>query len=205
MTDEKFTLQTPMTNFAKVRREEDVTPSLAQSMGLDAETIQTLLDLLNPLHGELDRQTYDEKVRDDFDAPRDKEYSINITGQMEADLTQAVLILENRKRAALAPGNAGAVEAWHPTAAQIASACLSYRHDFGLLDDEQRKTVKHAAVEWLRAWQKEGAGSDRNEIIERCARVVDHANREGPYQAIAAASRIRALAAPLPATQGDDK
>jgi hypothetical protein len=30
--------------------------------------------------------------------------------------------------------------------------------------------------------------------IERCAQVVDECNREGPYNAIGAASRIRALA-----------
>lgn len=65
-------------------------------MSMDRETIQTLLDLLNPLHGSLDRQTYDEKLKADFDAPRDAEYSVNITAQQESDLTQAVLILENR-------------------------------------------------------------------------------------------------------------
>lgn len=66
----------------------------------DGETIQALLDLLNPLHGELDRQTYYERLHSNFDAPRDAEYSVNITVQMERDLTQAVLILEQRKRAA---------------------------------------------------------------------------------------------------------
>lgn len=34
---------------------------------------------------------------------------------------------------------------------------------------------------------------DRNAAIEECAAVVDQCNREGPYQAIAAAKRIRAL------------
>lgn len=66
---------------------------------MDAETIQILLDLLNPLHGELDRQTYDEKVRENFDAPHDRQYSVDITARMERDLTQAVLILEGRKAA----------------------------------------------------------------------------------------------------------
>ena len=33
----------------------------------------------------------------------------------------------------------------------------------------------------------------RNAIIEQCAAVVDECNREGPYQAIRAAKRIRAL------------
>lgn len=35
--------------------------------------------------------------------------------------------------------------------------------------------------------------SERNEIIEQCAKIVDDCNREGPYMAIGAAKRIRAL------------
>lgn len=76
------------------------TPTPASAAKLDAETIQTLLDLLNPLHGSLDEQTYDEKVKEGFDAPHDAEYSVNVTARQERDLTQAVLILEDRKRAA---------------------------------------------------------------------------------------------------------
>lgn len=68
---------------------------------MDAETIKTLLDLLNPLHGSLDKQTYDEKMREDFDAPKDREYDVAVTAQEERDLTQAVLILEDRLRQAL--------------------------------------------------------------------------------------------------------
>ena len=71
---------------------------------LDAETIQTLLDLLNPLHGSLDEQTYDDKVRENFDAPRDAEYEVKVTAQMERDLTRAVCILENCKRTAIRSG-----------------------------------------------------------------------------------------------------
>jgi hypothetical protein len=73
---------------------------------LDRKTIQTLLDLLNPLHSELDRQTYDAKVAMDFDMPSDYAHDdMSITAQMERDLTQAVLILEDRKRSAtLSPG-----------------------------------------------------------------------------------------------------
>jgi hypothetical protein len=77
------------------------TPAAATKEDETRETISTLLDLLNPLHGSLDRQTYDEKVAENFDAPRDREYSVNVTAQQERDLTQAVRILENR-RAALA-------------------------------------------------------------------------------------------------------
>lgn len=62
------------------------------------ETLDTLLALLNPLHGSLDRQTYDERVQENFDAPRDREYSVEVTAQMERDLTQAICIIENRLR-----------------------------------------------------------------------------------------------------------
>jgi hypothetical protein len=65
---------------------------------LDRETVQTLLDLLNPLHGSLDEQTYDEKADQNFDAPADAVYSVEVTAQMERDLTQAVKILESRRR-----------------------------------------------------------------------------------------------------------
>lgn len=82
---------------------------------------------------------------------------------------------------------------WKPTPAQIDSACLSYRHDFGLLPENDRATIRLEAKWWLEAWLKEGIGCDRSEVIERCAAVVDQCNREGPYQAIAAAPRIRAL------------
>lgn len=66
---------------------------------MDRETIQILLDLLNPMHGEIDRQLpaqfTDER---EWDAPPDREYSVNITAKMERDLTQAVMILERRLR-----------------------------------------------------------------------------------------------------------
>lgn len=90
---------------------------------------------------------------------------------------------------------------WKPTEAQINSACLSYRHDYGLMLEPDRAMLRFQALEWLYAWQKEGMGCDSGEVIERCAAVVDQCNREGPYQAIAAAPRIRALKSstlPLP-------
>lgn len=80
-----------------------------------------------------------------------------------------------------------------PNEAQIASACLSYRHDYGLLPPDLQTRTRIEACEWLRAWQKEGFGCDKDEVIERCAAVVDQCNREGPYEAIASAKRIRAL------------
>ena len=42
-----------------------------------------------------------------------------------------------------------------PTDAQINSACLSYRHDFGLRDKRDQDNLRFQANEWLIAWQKE--------------------------------------------------
>lgn len=42
-----------------------------------------------------------------------------------------------------------------PTDNQVASACMSYRHDFGLLPARDREALMFQAREWLRAWQKE--------------------------------------------------
>lgn len=73
----------------------------------NGETIQILLDLLNPLHNTIDRQLPEQFTDErEWDAPDDREYNVNITARMERDLTQAVLILENR-RAALHANPAG--------------------------------------------------------------------------------------------------
>jgi hypothetical protein len=71
---------------------------------MDLETIQTLLDLLNPMHGEIDRQLPAQFTDEqEWDAPPDREYNVNITAKMERDLTQAVMILERRKRDFIPP------------------------------------------------------------------------------------------------------
>lgn len=44
-----------------------------------------------------------------------------------------------------------------PNDAQVASACMSYRHDFGLLDAKERAALMWQAREWLHAWRKEFA------------------------------------------------
>jgi hypothetical protein len=41
-----------------------------------------------------------------------------------------------------------------PTEAQINDACMWYRHDFGLLQGQEREMVRFQAKEWLRAWGK---------------------------------------------------
>lgn len=46
------------------------------------------------------------------------------------------------------------VEAMLADDALLNSACMSYRHDFGLLIGAERDMVRFQAKEWLRAWQK---------------------------------------------------
>ena len=41
-----------------------------------------------------------------------------------------------------------------PNTRQIDDAAMSYRHDFGLLDEREKAKIRFAAREWLRAWQK---------------------------------------------------
>jgi hypothetical protein len=52
------------------------------------------------------------------------------------------------------PGQGGEND-WEPTDAEVHSACLSYRHDFGLLPDRDRRAVEYAARSWLKAWLRE--------------------------------------------------
>lgn len=40
------------------------------------------------------------------------------------------------------------------TAAQLADACMSYRHDYGLMDIEARETMRREAAEWWRCFEK---------------------------------------------------
>jgi hypothetical protein len=71
---------------------------------MDRETIEILLDLLNPLHGAMDRQVNDQRTDEDYmDPPDDREYAVNITARQERDLTQAVMILEQRRRDFIPP------------------------------------------------------------------------------------------------------
>lgn len=44
---------------------------------------------------------------------------------------------------------------WEPTEAQINSACMSYRHDFGLLPPKEQSELRAQAKYWLQAWMWE--------------------------------------------------
>lgn len=68
---------------------------------------ETLLDLLNPLHGSLDKQLYDERSREEWEIPPDCEHHVIVTEKMERDLTKAVLILEGKVPAPVIPSAGG--------------------------------------------------------------------------------------------------
>ena len=72
-----------------------------------------------------------------------------------------------RMRAALsAQPVAGAVA----TEAQLNSACMSYRHDFGLMTPDEQERLRWSAKEWLHAWRKEFAqAAPAPEPVRECA------------------------------------
>lgn len=41
-----------------------------------------------------------------------------------------------------------------PTDTQVAEACTNYRHDYGLLPEDEKKKLQQEACEWLKAWLK---------------------------------------------------
>jgi hypothetical protein len=64
-----------------------------------------------------------------------------------------------------------------PTDEQVASACLSYNHSFGLMIESQRVAMMQQAREWLRAWRKEIPALDP-EALARWREEAVQAERE---------------------------
>lgn len=123
-------------------------------MAIDQETIQALLDLLNPLHGSLDKQTYDEKVREDFNAPDDREYDVSVTARQERDLCQAVVMLERRQRETLTdPAAHNFIEALNAANLEYSGLSWSGKNVFGdrkSIDEVRRLTQLDNYVTALR-------------------------------------------------------
>jgi hypothetical protein len=62
---------------------------------MDMETVQTLLALLNPLHGELDEQMYEAKNVGSGPIPEESdEFEVVVTLKQEEDLARAIVILQ---------------------------------------------------------------------------------------------------------------
>ncbi len=72
-----------------------------------------------------------------------------MTPELEAAALRAIAE-EERRQAEPAMDN------WRePTDKQVVSACYSYRHDFGLMQDEERHRLMFEARRWLHAWRHE--------------------------------------------------
>ena len=79
--------------------------------------------------------------------------------------------------------------------AQINDACMWYRHDFGLLQGQEREMVRFEAKEWLRAWGKAIPATDaRAEALKEAAAVAAKFDSDGMYGAAAIHDAILALA-----------
>lgn len=91
--------------------------------------------------------------------PDDPEQGANETGISEKSFQKGESLF--RKNENIAPAHhADAV----PTPAQLQSACLSFRHDYGLLPPETQKATRTAARNWLEAWQREFRFTHRTQV-----------------------------------------
>jgi len=68
------------------------------------------------------------------------------------------------------PAPAAGEDVREPTDAQVNDACMWYRHDFGLLDDEEKKHVRFQARGWFRAWGKALSNGDDAAALLRTPR-----------------------------------
>lgn len=59
-----------------------------------------------------------------------------------------------------------------PTAAEAASACMYFRHDFGLLPSHERKELMFEAELWLIAWKKVNEDSSNNLLTDKPSRLA---------------------------------
>lgn len=70
-----------------------------------------------------------------------------------------VLVFAEYLQRALTAAPSAQAEPQEPlTEAQLNSVCLSYRHDFGLMDSEEQERMRWTAKEWLRAFRAHGIG-----------------------------------------------
>lgn len=59
--------------------------------------LESLFDIANELHGEFDKQTYDEHRRAGWDTPDDAELCVSITAKQERALSRAIVAVEAYK------------------------------------------------------------------------------------------------------------
>lgn len=67
---------------------------------------------------------------------------------------KAEAALEEARRAAPAADDLRVSVPKTLTAAQLADACMSYRHDYGLMDVDLREDMRREAAEWWRCFER---------------------------------------------------
>jgi len=72
-------------------------------------------------------------------------------GFEDLELREQIIRMHNRLDTPCKPS----LKTLEPTKTQLHSACLSYRHDYGIIDEQARESLRLTALEWLRVWQKE--------------------------------------------------
>lgn len=65
-----------------------------------------------------------------------------------------------------------------PTRNQLDDACCSYRHDYGILDEDARESLRLNAAKWFFIWQKEleHTASDNEAIRKQFCKLLGFAD-----------------------------
>lgn len=67
------------------------------------QVLNALFEIANDIHGEIDKQTYDEKRAAEWDLPEDHAFGVRITQAQDHALNKAILLVEKHRAALAAP------------------------------------------------------------------------------------------------------
>lgn len=67
------------------------------------QVLNALFEIANDIHGEIDKQTYDEKRAAEWDLPEDHAFDVRITQAQDHALNKAILLVEKHRAALAAP------------------------------------------------------------------------------------------------------
>lgn len=159
-------------------------------MDIDETAVRRLLTLLNPLHGWLDQQLYEERreQRRQGDEPaRDHDYEVRVTDGMERDLAEAVNLLESRL-----PGS-GLLEyprditpALHDILSMMVFELSPMAHAFrdaGFAIKERVEAEQAFILHWLIQTALEHGDNWRQVAGKRLGEIIDQAKQKNAEKA----------------------
>jgi hypothetical protein len=202
---------------AQLQYEAGMWKSLAEVRAARIDELEKQIKVLADGVDDYGNETYEIGKRDGYeDAIQNLDLATDGDGEFKGSTipgeTVDVPVMQARiiARFAALSGNAGAVEAessidFHQLRGRshdiIQEAITTY--DEWMLDDDYEATpVLRKIIERMRERIGPIPAALDPVTVERCAQIVDECNREGPYNAIGAARRIRALLA-QPAPSGN--